>query len=87
MTILWLDHIKLVAEKTGINPLEVAKSKLQGTAMGDINAMYKEGNLTWYKVRQRLIEYYLNVLYASDMMYAYSHLSQGNDENNNRILG
>ena len=57
-SILWLDHIELVAEKMGIDLLEVAISKLQGTALGNINAMHKEGNLTWYRVRQRLIQYY-----------------------------
>ena len=64
----------------GIYPLEVGISKLQGRAPSDINTMCKEGNLTWYKVRQRLIGYYLNVLYASDVVFAYSHLSQASDE-------
>ena len=50
-TILWLNNIELVAEKMGIDPLEVAISKLQSTALVNINAMGKEGNLTWYKVR------------------------------------
>ena len=80
VTIPWLDHIKLVAKKMGKDPLEVGISKLQGTALGDINARHKEGNVTWYKVRQRLIEYYLNMPYTSDSMFAYSHLSQGEDE-------
>ena len=79
-TISWLDHVELVAEKMGIVPLEVGISKLQGIALGDINAMCKEGNLTWYKVRQRLIEYYSNGPYFSDLMFAYSHPSQGDDE-------
>ena len=39
------------------------------TALGNINALCKEGNLTWYKVRQRLIEYYWNVPYALDAMF------------------
>ena len=80
VTILWLDHIELVAEKTGIDPLEMSISKLQGTTMGDINALCKEGNLTWYMVKERLIEYYLKVPYALDAMFAYCHLSQGKDE-------
>ena len=46
VTILWLDHIKLVAKKMGIDPLKVGISKVQGTALGNINAMCKEGNLT-----------------------------------------
>ena len=70
----------MVAKKIGIDPLKVCISKLQGTDLGDINAMCKEGNLTWYKVRQRLIEYYSNMLYTSDAMSAYSHLLQGDDE-------
>ena len=80
MTIPQLDHIKLVAGKMGIDPLKVDTSKLQGRALGDINAMHKEGDSTWYKVRERLIEYYSNVPYTSDMMFAYSHLSQSDDE-------
>ena len=60
-TILWLDHIELVAKGMGIDPLEVGISKLRGIALGDINAICKEGNLTWYKLRQRLIEHYSNV--------------------------
>ena len=75
VTIPWLDHIKLVAKKMGIDPFKVGISWLQGTALGKINAMCKEGNLTWYKARQRLIEYYLNMPYASDVMFAYSQLS------------
>ena len=55
-------------------------SKLQGISLGDINALCKEGNLTWYRVKQRLIEYYLNVQYALDVMFVYSHLSQDKDE-------
>ena len=48
--------------------------------MDDVNAMHKGGNLTYYKVRQRLIEYCLNIPYVSDVTYAYSHLSQDDDE-------
>ena len=40
-TILWLDHIEMVA---GI-------SKLKGLALGDITVLHKEGNLTWYSFR------------------------------------
>ena len=54
--------------------------------MGDINAIYKEDNLTWHNVRQRLIEYYSNVQYARDAMHAYSYLSQGDDETKTQYL-
>ena len=70
----------MVAEKMGIDPLEVGISKLKEIVLGDINAIHKEGNLTWYRLRQRLIEHYSNVPYASDAMFVYSHLSQGDDE-------
>ena len=76
-TIPWLDHIELIAKKMGIDPLEVRISKLRRIAIGDINVIHKEGNLTWYKLRQMLIEHYSNVPYVSDAMFAYSHLSQG----------
>ena len=67
-TILWLDHIELVTEKMGIDPLEVGISKLKGIVLGDINTIHKEGNLMWYRLRQRLIENYSNVPYVSDAM-------------------
>ena len=76
----WLDHIEMVAEKTGIDPLKVGISRLKGLAMGDINAIHKESTLTWYSFRQRITEHYLNVPYALDAMFAYSHLSQGKEE-------
>ena len=79
-TILWLDHIKMVAEKTGIDPLEVGISKLKGLALGDINAFHKEDHLTLYSFRQRLIQHYLNVPYVSNDMFTYSHLLQGSEE-------
>ena len=61
--------MELVAKKTGIDPLEVGISKLKGIALGNINAIHKEGNLMWYRLRQRLIEHYSNVLYMSDTMF------------------
>ena len=75
-----LDHIELVAKKTCIDPLEVGIIKLKGIALGNINAIHKKGNLMWYRLRQRLTEHYSNVPYASDATFAYSHLSQGDDE-------
>ena len=80
ITTQWLDHFKMVAEKTGKDPLEVGISTLKGLALGDINAICKEGNLTWYSLRQRLIEHYSNVPYESNAMFVYSHLSQGDEE-------
>ena len=38
----------MVAEKTGVGPLEVGISKLKGLALDDINAIHKEGHLTWF---------------------------------------
>ena len=70
----------MVAEKTGIDPLEVGINKLKGLALGDINAICKEGNLTWYSFRQRLIEHFSNVPYESNAMFAYSHLLRGDEE-------
>ena len=51
-TLPWLDHIEMVAENTGIDPLKVGISKLKGLALGDITAIHKEGHLTWYSFRQ-----------------------------------
>ena len=45
-TIPWLDHVKMVAENTGIDPLKVGICKLKGLALGDITAIQKEGHLT-----------------------------------------
>ena len=42
----WLDHIEMVVEKTGIDPLKVGISKLKGLALGDMNTIHKEGILT-----------------------------------------
>ena len=75
-----LGYTEMVAEKTGIDTLEVAVSILKGLVLGDINAINIEGHLTLYSFRQRLIEHYSNVPYASDAMFTYSHLSQGNEE-------
>ena len=76
----WLDHIEMVAEKTGIDLREAGISKLKGLALGTINAIHKEGHVMLYSFRQRLIEHYSNVPYVLDTMFAYSHLSQGNEE-------
>ena len=80
ITIQWLDHIKMVAEKTGTDPSEVGISKLKGLALGDINTICKGGNLTCYSFRQRLIEHYSNVPYKSNAMFAYFHLLQGDEK-------
>ena len=40
-TISWLDHIEMVAENTGIDPIEVGIGKLKGFALGDITASVK----------------------------------------------
>ena len=38
-TIPWLDQVRLVAERTGNDPVKVGISKLKGLALGDINAI------------------------------------------------
>ena len=86
LSILWLDHIEMVTENTGINPLKVGISKLRGLALGSITTICKEGHLMWYGFRQQLTEHYSNMPYASDTMYAYSHLSQGVEEPTTQYL-
>ena len=76
----------MVAENTGIKPLEVGISKLNGLALGDITVIHKESHLMWYSFRQWLIEHYSNVPYASDTMYAYSHQMQGDEEPTTQYL-
>ena len=61
----------------GFNPLEVGMSKLKGTALSDINAVSKDGNLSWFQFCQLLIEHYSNIPYMSDALNAYAHLAQG----------
>ena len=51
MTIPWLDQVKLVVERTGVDLVEVGISKLRVLALGDINTTREEESLTWYKVR------------------------------------
>ena len=76
-TIPWLDHIKAIARKTGSDPLEIGMSKLKGTALWDVNAISKEGNLSYFQFCQLLIKHYSNVPYVSDALNAYAHLLQG----------
>ena len=76
----------MVAEKTGIDPLDVGISQLKGLSLCNINTICKEGNLTWYSFWQRLIEDYSNVPYTLDAMFAYSHLSQGAEEPTTQYL-
>ena len=73
-TIPWLGQVKLVAERTGNNPVEVGISKLQGFALGDINTVRKEEGLTWHKFRQILIENYSYIPYMPDVMVASTNL-------------
>ena len=70
-TIPWLDHIELVAEKTGNDPVEVGISTLKGLALCDINTIRKEEGLTWHKFRQILMVNYSNIPYVSDTIVAY----------------
>ena len=79
-TIPWLDQVKLVAERTGIEPLEVGMSKLKGLALGDVNTICKEEGLVWHTFNQCLIEQYSNILYVSDRMFAYTQIRQQEDK-------
>ena len=79
-TILCLDQVELVAERTGMDPLEVEISKLKGLALSNVNRIGKEEGLSWYLFRQCLIEQYSNVLYASDTMFAYLQIAQQDNE-------
>ena len=85
-TIPWLDKMELVAEMTGIDPLEVGISKLKGLSLADISTFHKEEGLLWHKFRQSLIEQYLNVLYIPDAMLVYSKVSQQEYESTTRYL-
>ena len=79
-TIPWLDHIEAVAKKTGSGPLEIGMSKLMGTTLCNVNAIRKEGNLSYFWFHQLLIEHYSNVPYASDALNAYAYLTQGENK-------
>ena len=85
-TIQWLDHVEVVAKKTGFDPLEIGMSKLKGTALCDISTTSKEGNLTYFWLCQLLIEHYLNIPYALDTLNAYAHLTQGENESVTQYL-
>ena len=69
-----------------MTPLKVGISKLKVLPLGDITAFSKEGHLTWYSFRQWLIEHYSNMPYVSDVMYAYSHMLQGNEKPTTKYL-
>ena len=79
-TIPWLDHIEGVARKTGFDPLEIGMIKLKGMALCNVNAISKEGNLSYFWFCQLLIEHYLNILYMSDALNAYANLMQGKNK-------
>ena len=79
-TIPWLDHIEAIARKMGFDPLEIGMSKLKGTTLWDVNAISKEGNLSYFQFHQLLIEHYSNIPYASDTLNAYAHLTQGENK-------
>ena len=66
----------MVAENTGIDPLEVGISKLKGLAFGNVTTICKEGHLMWYSFRQWLILMYLT----------YSHLLQDDEEPTTQYL-
>ena len=64
----------------GFDPLEIGMSKLKGTAVCDVNAISKEGNLSYFQFHQLLIEHYSNVPYMSHALNAYAYLKQGKNE-------
>ena len=65
-------QVELVAERRGIDPLEVGVSKLKGLTLANISTVHKEEGLSWHKFRQHLIEQYSNVPHVPDAMFAYS---------------
>ena len=79
-TILWLDHVKAIAKKTGFDPLEIGMNKLKGMALHNINAASKEDTLSYFQFHQLLIEHYSDVLYTSDALHTYAHLAQGENK-------
>ena len=79
-TIPWLDHVKGVTKKTGLDPLEM------GMPLCDINVASKEGTLWYLQFYQLLIEHYANILYVSDALNAYAHLIQGENESITQYL-
>ena len=81
----WLDQVELIAENTGIDPLEIAISKLKGPALADISTVHKD-SLSWHKLRQCLIEQYSNVLHVPYAVFAYSKISQRDDGSTMRYL-
>ena len=85
-TIPWLDQVKLVAERTGNDLVEIGISKLKRLVLGDVNTIRKEEGLMWHKFRQILIENYSNIPYMSDAMVAYTNLSQQDDESTSQYL-
>ena len=82
-TISWLDQVELVA---GFDLLEVGISKLKGLSLGNISTIHKEEGLSWHKFRQHFIEQYSNIPYTSDAMFAYSEISQHDNESTAQYL-
>ena len=78
-TIPWLDQVELVAERTGIDPLQEGISKLKGLALANIITIHKDEGLSWHELRQCMIEQYSNVPYVPDTMFVYSMISQQDD--------
>ena len=66
--------------------VEIGISKLRGLDVGNINTIRKEVGLMWYKFRQVLIENYSNIPYISDVMVAYTNLTQQDDESTLQYL-
>ena len=56
-TVPWLDHIEAIARKMGFDPLEIGMSKLKGMDLCDVNAISKEGNLSYFWFCQLFIEH------------------------------
>ena len=81
-----LDPVKLVVERTGNGPVEIGINNLKRLTLGDINTIRKEEGLMWHNFRQILIENYSNIPYVSDMMVAYTNLTQQDDESTSQYL-
>ena len=82
-TMSWLEQVEEVAERNNQAPLEVGKAKLKGAHLCDIHKIH---NLTWLQLTKLLTENYSDIPYVSDVIVAYSKLSQAEDESVSQYL-
>ena len=86
-TIPWLDQVELEAVRSSTNPIDIGISKLVGIPLRSmITIKHKEGNLTWCRFQQVLIENYSDVPYVSDGMSCYMKMTKGEEESITQYL-